>query len=189
MQRSVKLCEFVSVSLTEHKSVFILWNRTSSAFKGLCLWFSPQLDSRWPQQDPAPGPVGLSPIIPTTSRHSRVCVCVTGICTDRNEHNYTLVSPQICRQPSTTENNKKNIIYLLSQLYTTQKTLMYTKIHSHTHSYSMSWDVHSQRLRFHETHSLHFSTLKETVHPNVKLLPLFTHSHVIQAILMVLNRV
>ncbi len=61
-----------------------------------------------------------------------VCACVTGICTDRNEHNYTLVSPQTCRQPSTTENNKKNIMYLLLQLHTTQKTLMYTKIYPHT---------------------------------------------------------
>lgn len=120
IQRSVKLFEFVSVSLSERKTVCMLWNQTSIAFKGLCLWFSPQLDSRWPQQDPAPGPVGLSLIILRTNTQSRVCE--TRLCTDRNEHNYTLVSPQICRQPSKTENNK-NIIYLLSQ-----QTLVYTQI-------------------------------------------------------------
>lgn len=159
MQRSVKLCECVSVSLSERKTVCMLWNQTSIAFKSLCLWFSPQLDSRWPQQDPAPGPVGLSLIILRTNTHSGVCV--TRICTNRNEHNYTLVSLQICRQPSTTENDKKNILYLPSQQQ--GDTCVYQNtVHPHTHTACHEMYIHNVSGSMRQP----FSTLKGTVHSN-----------------------
>ncbi len=127
MQRSVKLCEFVSVSLTEHK-LYVCCETRQALLSKACVYGSVH---NWTAADHS----RTEPHYPHKQQTQPcvfVCACVTGICTDRNEHNYTLVSPQTCRQPSTTENNKKNIMYLLLQLHTTQKTLMYTKIYPHT---------------------------------------------------------
>lgn len=110
-----------------------------------------------------------------------VCVCVTGIFTDRNEHNYTQSHRKYAGSPQQLRTIRRTSFICCLNCTPPRKHLCIPK-YIHTHSYSLSWDVHSQRLRFHEIHSHHFSTLKVTVHPNMKILPSFTHPHVIQQI-------